>query len=221
MGFEIYVKELSRVFASSPPELGAIVARLSVLFEDLRIEEAASRIPKLGDLDAIGESYRKIYFVRRGIATLVEFSSALEMLDQRPEFADVRKRFDEAGLDRWRAAVKFFAANKSYLSRIRADFGGHFDHGSARHAVAEMHPDTRGVLEIVKRYSECTAGVRLKYAMELVATAMTRRRSAGQKSEAHFDEMFSIVRSGFEHAVEAMYTLAAFWILPKFGRPTR
>ncbi len=209
------------MFDSSTPELSAIIARLFVLFEDLRIEEAASRMPALPDLDVIGASYRKIYFVRRGIATLVEFGGALKMLDEQPDFQQIRRGFKNGGPERWRDAVEFFVKQKPYLSKVRADFGGHFDHASALHAVTDMHPETRGVLEIVKNYAERTGGVRLKYAMDIVGTAMTRRRPVDQTSDKYFNEMFTVVRTGFRHAVEAMHTVAAFHVLPRFGRPTR
>ena len=80
---EIYEKKVRDVLDPTNLEFHAIIARLSVLFEDLRIEEYASRPEKLEELDIIGKSYRKMYFLRRSIATLVEFASAIEMLDQR------------------------------------------------------------------------------------------------------------------------------------------
>ena len=72
-----------------------------MLFEDLRIEEYASRPEKLEELDIIGKSYRKMYFLRRSIATLVEFASAIEMLDQRPEFRKLKRRFNKDMQTRW------------------------------------------------------------------------------------------------------------------------
>ena len=54
---EIYEKKVRDVIDPTNLEFHAIIARLSVLFEDLRIEEYASRPEKLEELDIIGKSY--------------------------------------------------------------------------------------------------------------------------------------------------------------------
>ena len=100
------------------------------------------------------------------------------MLDRRPEFRKLNERFDAECSSRWKEAVDYFRDWKGYLSKIRADFGGHFDHGSARHGVEEMHSETTGELVVVKHMEEETGGVRLKHAMAIVGAAMTRRKSA-------------------------------------------
>jgi hypothetical protein len=215
---EVYEKRLREVFDPDALEFNAILARLSVLFEDLRIEEYASRLDGLDQLDEGGKGYRKIYFLRRSIATLVEFASAIEMLDQRPEFRKLKKGFNADSVSRWNEAVNYFREGKRYLSEIRADFGAHFDHESARHAIKEMHPDTIGALVVVKHVEEQTGGVRLKYAMEIVGAAMTRRKPADQEDRAYFHEMFVVVRAGSLRAVEAIHTLSVVYLLQKFGR---
>lgn len=215
---EVYKKNLREVFEPGHSEFNAILARLSVLFEDLRIEEYASRLDRLDQLDDIGKGYRKIYFLRRSIATLVEFASAIEMIDQRPEFRKLTKSFNADCTLRWNEAAAYFRDWKAYLSKIRADFGGHFDHGSARHAVEEMRPETTGDLVVVKHAEEETGGVRLKYAMEIVEAAMTRRKPANQEDRAYFHEMFIVVRAGSQMAVKAVHTLSVVYLLERFGR---
>jgi hypothetical protein len=214
---ERYEKKLREVFDPAQSQFSAILARLSVLFEDLRIEEYGSRLDTLNDLDVV-KGYRKIYFLRRSKATLVEFAGAIEMLDQRPEFRAIKKRFDRDVQERWENAAKYFRDWKKYLSERRADFGGHFDHGSALHAVKEMHPDTVGNIVIVKNMDEKTGGVRLNYAMEIVGAAMTHRKPEDQQDRQWFHEMFVVVRAGSNEAVKAMHTLSIMPLLEKFGR---
>ncbi len=187
-------------------------------FEDLRIEEYGSRLDTLDDLDVVAKGYRKIYFLRRSIATLVEFAGAVEMLDQRPEFRKIKKGFDRDIQKRWTDAAEYFREWKGYLSEIRADFGGHFDHGSALHAVREMHPDTVGKLVVVLHDDEKTGGVRLKYAMEVVGTAMTRRKPDDQQTPEWFHDMFVVVRTGYNEAVKAVHALSVMHLLARFGR---
>lgn len=215
---EIYVKKLREVFDPAALEFNAILSRLSVLFEDLRIEEYASRLDNLEPLDDAGKGYRKIYFLRRSVATLVEFASAIEMLDQRPEFRRLKKGFSNDIRERWDASTAYFRNWKEYLSQIRADFGGHFDHGSARYAVKGMHPDTTGELVVVKHIEDKTGGVRLKYALEIVGAAMTRRKPEDQDDEAWFHGMFVVVRAGSQEVVKAVHTLSIVYLLDRFGR---
>lgn len=215
---ETYQQRLREVFDPAHSEFNAVLARLSVLFEDLRIEEYGSRLDTLNDLDVVTKGYRKIYFLRRSIATLVEFAGAIEMLDQRPEFRKIKHDCKQDVRERWTSAADYFREWKDYLSKIRADFGGHFDHGSAVHAVREMHPDTSGELIVVLRNDEETGGVRLKYAMEIVGTAMTRRKPGEQETAEWFHEMFVVVRAGSNEAVKAVHALSVMHLLETFGR---
>jgi hypothetical protein len=80
------------------------------------------------------------------------------MLDQRPEFRKLKNGFNADCTSRWDESVKYFINWKAYLSEIRADCGGHFDHGTARHAIEEMHPETVGELVVVKHQEEKTGG---------------------------------------------------------------
>lgn len=214
---EVYEKKLRDVFDPAQPEFSAILARLSVLFEDLRIEEYGSRLDTLDDLDIV-KGYRKIYFLRRSIATLVELAGAIEMLDQRPEFRRIKQRVDPEVQKRWEDAAQCFRDWKSYLSACRADFGGHFDHGSARHAVSEVHPGTVGQLVVVKHIEDEKGGVRLAYAMELVGAAMTRRKPDGQEDREWFHDMFVVVRTCSNEAVKAIHALSVMHLLEAFGR---
>src|ERR1700756_4122568 len=65
------------------------IARLCVLFEDLRIEIAGIATKELGPLDDAGEKGRSLYFLRRSIGTLHEFANALDKIDNSPEFGDI------------------------------------------------------------------------------------------------------------------------------------
>ena len=115
-------------------------------------------------------------------------------------------------------AAKYFRDWKQFLSELRADFGGHFDHGSATHATQEMHPDTVGKIVVVKHMEEEQGGVRLEYPMEIVGAAMTRRKPENQEDREWFHEMFVVVRAGSNEAVRAIHTLSVMHLLARFGR---
>jgi len=216
--FEIYPRKLRDVFDPATPEFNAILVRLSVLFEDLRIEEYGSRIERIEELDVVGKTYRQIYFVRRSIASLVEFAGAIEMLDQRPEFRKIKAKAASHVRERWDGAVEYFRNWKDYLRARRGDFGAHFDHGPNLHAVREMNPEMEGELVVVKNHEEKTGGVRLKYAYQIVSAAMTHRKPTDQSEAEWFREMFIIVRAGTQETVKAVHSLSLMYLLEKFGR---
>ena len=88
---QVFRSDLSRDF-------DAHLAQLCVLYEDLRIEVSAltaKRLPRLDVLDPSGDHsdepgnigrYRKLYFLRRSIATIREFAECLGGLRNCPAF---------------------------------------------------------------------------------------------------------------------------------------
>src|SRR5437762_7410009 len=74
----------------------------------------------------------------RLVQTVELFVNRLLLINDQ-SFEKLKKGFNADCTSRWNESVKYFIDWKQYLSEIRADFGGHFDHGSARHAIEEMH----------------------------------------------------------------------------------
>jgi hypothetical protein len=76
-------------------ELSIRIARLSVLFEDLRLESAGAREPKpIEPLDQLGRNYRRFYFLRRTLVSLDEFAAALSQLNSCAEWKRRRPQFE-------------------------------------------------------------------------------------------------------------------------------
>ena len=100
---------------------------MSVLYEDLRIETMAIAEDSIPALDVTDPRYRRHYFLRRSIATLVEFAEALRLLNNCSDFNDVRSGFDMEVIEKWGEGITFFRENEAFLERIRNDTGGHLD----------------------------------------------------------------------------------------------
>jgi hypothetical protein len=73
------------------------IARLCVLFEDLRIEVSGMAAEDLGRLDEVDPKLRGLYFLRRSVGTLHEFTEALREIDQSVEFTEIRERLKSIG----------------------------------------------------------------------------------------------------------------------------
>ena len=74
---KVLVKDLRVAFALTNFELNAHIVRLSVLYEDLKIELTGSRGTPIPRLEFYGKSARQQYFIRRTFATLYELRKSL------------------------------------------------------------------------------------------------------------------------------------------------
>jgi len=107
--------QMRRIFPAQDAQMSARIARLCVLYEDLRIEllGVTNEIPLL---DEVGSELRMHYFLRRSIATLHEFSEALRLLDEFPDFPRVTGIFpNETGSISTASATTQSDANRRFL----------------------------------------------------------------------------------------------------------
>ena len=72
-----YKKPLKQIFTDDDSELAARVARVCVLFEDLRVEYSGAHEDDALPLDKLGIEYRRFYFLRRSLVTLDGFARDL------------------------------------------------------------------------------------------------------------------------------------------------
>ena len=169
----IRMRELRSVFSSnSGIILPAHVARLSVLYEDLRIEMTACAEESIAMLDKIDPRYRRNYFLRRSIATLREFAEALRLLDGCYEFSVIRARFPTDVRRLWEKSIRFFDRNEPLFNKVRNDLGGHFGLQAAQYAIANSGSEV-GKIEFVD-LSLHQGDMRLIFAGDLAAVASLR-----------------------------------------------
>jgi len=179
MATRIRVRELSRVFVSRGTILPVYLARLSVLYEDLRIELMATSEKSIPVLDVTDENYRRHYFLRRCIATLVKVAETMRLLDECLEFRAVKSDFNGDLVTYWDCAVSFFRKHERLLKRVRNDIGGHFGQQAALYAVANLDPSAIGQIE-----ARDEATMHLHFAGEIAAAA-TMRHLQGTSPEIH------------------------------------
>lgn len=209
-------KELRRVFVFS--EMNALIARLAVLYEDLRIEAFGITAESLPQLDFTDFKYRRIYFLRRAIVTLIEVAEAFRMLDKDPDFQLVKNKFDNQNMIRWKRAVKFFQRFEPELERVRNDIGGHFGHKAARYAIQSMENSMVGQIELSREapYDRPDkVGVKLHFAGEIVVTAM-HRHSGMESSEQYVMRLLRIIGIGYRQSVQTIDSINAHYLWDRF-----
>lgn len=210
------VKDLRRIFTlPSKRLLHAHIARLSVLYEDLRIETYGTVEESLRALDSNDAPYRKNYFLRRSIATLFEFAEEIRLLDKLADFDEIKSKFDGEGLRRWNKAVRFFGRHESYLKKIRGDTGGHFGLPAAIYAVSDIPASYAGKIELA-RGGDDRIGVRLHFAGQIALSAMFRHKK-GSSDDYHFRYLLRLATTGYRHAARTVHYVVKFYLWEKFG----
>ncbi len=212
----IRMKELRSVFASSSCEvLQANIARFAVLYEDLRIETLAiaeSSIPKLDSTDV---RYRRNYFLRRSIATLVELAETLRLLNGDKDFAIIKAGFRPEIRQMWEEASEFFDSNEGIFGKVRNDIAGHFGVSAALYAVSNLLPTAVGKIEIVFDDAH-RFDAKLQFAGEIVSTA-SFRHIPGATSEQKASYLIGRAVAGYRHATRCVQAVTVSHLWEKFG----
>src|ERR1039457_5197908 len=114
------LSRLDQVFSYGKSELLNRLARLSVLYEDFRIEWYALRgdVP-FGDLDTIGNKYRTVYFLRRSLATLNEYQGGLTQVMTTDEFKRAKPSLSKMDASEIVAANSYFQKNTQRIKELR------------------------------------------------------------------------------------------------------
>lgn len=223
------VADLRRVFRSDEKRLvDAYVARLCVLYEDLRIEILAinaNNIPSLDVLDPAGENlefkdvgkYRRNYFLRRSIGTLYEFAEGLRLLAACPDFAWVSAAFDDDTAAEWNAAIGFFHSKERLIQSVRNDIGGHFGSKAAIYAVPNLGTGTVCKIEIKYDVQNSPRPPELHFAGEIAASAFLRHLPGTSVDEQVGGFMTDVLVQGYRHATECVHVLVVLYLWPRFG----
>jgi hypothetical protein len=212
---------LRKVFPANTPAEAVVhanVARLVVLYEDLRIELATFQVAAIdGHADWVNDGqYRKRYFLRRAIGTVVELSNGFSQLARDPSFAEVRKTFDDIATAEWDSTVGFLASNAQLFKQVRNDLGGHFGTAAAKFAIESFTPGTTGSLEIVRDYLWSGIMYRPQFVGEVTARAFLRHLP-GKDTEDKLRGLLEKVREAQRLATRAISNLLHFYLWPRFG----
>ncbi len=193
------------------------MARLSVLYEDLRIELHGIAEDAIPAMDRFDVRYRRIFFLRKSIGTLWEFAEAVHHLQQCPEFkftspSEPVSAADQERAKLWRKAAKFFERNRERLKRIRNDIGGHFGLEAARYASLHLNPTAVMGIEVTPENQFV-----LHFAGEIVATAMLRH-ATGSNQEHKLKRLVLLARIGYRRATTCVHCLVAYHLWDRFGK---
>ena len=191
------------------------MACLCVLFEDLRIEVAGRVAGELAGLDECGKFGKELYFIRRSIATLHEFSMAIRDLDNLPSFQPIKAGFDSSSRIQWTRTVTYFARHDRYIARLLYHVGGHFGRKAAELAITNLMPDVRGALEVEGAHEK--EGIKLFFANEIAATGALQH-VAGTDIERRSKKLVRHSAVAYRRAIWAVNCITAHYLWQRFGK---
>jgi hypothetical protein len=220
---QIRSAQLRDVFkADGERQLSANLARLCVLYEDLRVEWcgiAEHSIPALDVLDSEQDNrvaperigrYRRYYFVRRSIGTIREFAEALRLVNEEPSWQLNVTRIPEEVKAEWDSGIAFFKQNEALLRAIRNDIGGHFGHQTALNALDNLRPDASSTIELVDGKD-----LRLRFAGEIAATALLPHLQDDDIKE-YRTLLRECIKPAYQHAGRCVRILVVAYLWPRF-----
>jgi hypothetical protein len=222
---QIRIAQLRKVFsADRSRQLNAKLARLCVLYEDLRVEMcgiAARSIPALDILDSEKDNrctperigtYRRYYFVRRSIGTIREFAEALRLINSDSDLQLNITPVDEDAKATLGSAITFFKANENRLKEIRNDIGGHFGQEAALNALDRLSPDAYSAIELVDGKD-----LRLRFAGEIAASALLRHLQNDDIQE-YKRLLRDCIKPAYKHATRCVQILVLKYLWERFGK---
>ena len=225
---EVRIKQLRRVFNFRPDDMtDAYLGCLAVLYEDLRIEVAGIRtlvVAPMDELDPVSEvqdnkkagAYRRLYFLRRSIGTLHEFSDALRQIEGCSAFRTVKAAFEGGAAKTWTEALDFFGESDHLLKNVRNDVGGHLGPKASREAIRRFGARPIGKIE-VEFQDNMPRRPFLHFAGEIAAAAFGLHRSPDDGDETEFANFMNKVVDGYKHATTCVEILAGSYLWPRFG----
>jgi hypothetical protein len=229
---------LRKVFSAEETQrqFDAKLARICVLFEDLRIEIngiSEHSLPALDVLDSEKDNwlnpafigrYRSFYFLRRSFLTFWEFAEALRLIaediERDPALKPAFRGLTEGGREAWAASVAFFRANEKKIKEIRGDIGGHFGNKAALNAVSRLLPTARGSIalahDIPLKEGGTAEQLKLHFSLEVAGSALLQHLP--DHDIAQYEALFTdFVVPGYEHAINSVYVLVREYLWDRFG----
>jgi len=220
---------LQRVFAQGRSPLMDCLAQMSVLYEDLRIETFAltANEDEVKRLDCLDHKYRINYFLRRSIATLLEFRGCLIKMSRTEEFRTERSSSFNPDAPKSRKsqrelfatvskALRFFDLHHALLKALRNAVGGHFNDMAAAQATSNVGPEAVGRLEVIFDNARRGAGPKLHYAGEIAATAFAKSLPGIKPRQEEIDDAIQMISEGYAHAVRSAHALVILFLWERF-----
>lgn len=210
--------DLHKVFGGGSSDFFNLIAHLSILFEDLRIENAGFLAPdnSLGDMDTIQRDYRKLYFVRRSLVTLSEVAGCVKAIAANSEFRERKVNSRASYLQDVDDANSYFSKKIDLINQFRNEFGGHLDQKAIKRALGILALGTPGTISREKTSIDNFI-LQNRYAAPILSAAVLSRLKPGIDLDQEMDAVFHIIAESIDHTQKATQALVYGFVWERFG----
>ncbi len=201
-------------------DMHAQIARLLVLFEDLKIETSGINKRKMPGLSTTNDSqYPQRYFLRKAIATVSECANCMISLDRDTQFKRVKQQdFSGDARTTWAKAISICRKKSdAWLIRsIRNDVGGHFGVKAARRALKSFKEGTRGSIDYTLDLRKPRQIIDCNFVGEITARAFVENRDKDPEEEFH--KLLKVFVRAQGVISKAIVYLIYCYVWPRLGR---
>jgi hypothetical protein len=218
MPFQARSGRLAEVFDGGRSPLLNTLARLSVLYEDLRLE-LESILGNGNAAQTAGKkdgryNYESLYFIRRSLVTIQEFHGCLIEILKTQEYRSAEPKISGPVRQMVTRADQYFQSKNKRIKELRNQLGGHFKPDAVEFAVRNFDPGTIG--EVVLQPSDTLPALKLLYADQLVKGAIVSRLPDNAKLEEELKMALDIIGGAQHHAIAATYALVYAFLWDRF-----
>jgi hypothetical protein len=169
---------------------------------------------ELGECDL---DHRVSYFLRRSLATLVEFRGALTTVRRTDEFKKA-----ESGLTALDArciadADRFLQQNWTQIKDLRNEFAGHVQASAVEFAMKHLSNEV-GKITWNPDSDEWSVGIECDFAGVVLAGVISSKLQSSSDVLAELRKALEVVSRGFNHAQAAMVALVHAFLWDSFGK---
>ena len=209
---------LGVVFGEGRSELLREIARLCMLYEDLRLEIEELRVihDRQGEPNE-GDEFRVAYFVRRALVTLIEFRRVLTAIRGTEEFKRSLPSIARFEAEDILPVAQYFEQNGQRLKDLRNEFGGHVQPAAVRFATEHLS-DAVGKVTMNSLSQGWSLGLECHFAANLVAGAISSKMSTGADVLQELRTAIDIISNGFIRVQAATAALVYCFLWDRFGR---
>jgi hypothetical protein len=213
------VGNLGRVFKEGESELFNGIARLAVLYEDLRLEvgELWNLRRKRDETGEVTDHYRASYFLRRALATLIEFRGGLTTIRRTQEFKQAESGLSTIDAESIVRADKYLQENWTLIKDLRNEFGGHVQLKGVEFATKHLSNVVGKVTWNQSTNVPTTLRLECDFAGDIVAGVISSKLEDGRDPATELRKAFTIIHEGFRHAQMAMTALVHAFLWNRFG----
>jgi hypothetical protein len=185
------------------------VARLCILREDFAIEMQGVYQEEIDALDRHSAAWRRTYFIRNLVRTLIEVMSTMNSLKAAPEFIALLERQSEQVRAKFDELFRAMVDAHPIVKRIRNTICAHLKHTAMQDALVGMSHDRWGFLEV----GHVLKDVHYKFAAEIAIEILVSGVPEDLREEILRSDLVKI--AGLFPVFELTYHVLSMYIIDR------